>query len=463
MSASEYNLSVAAGDELAEISIIDARLNPVAKGVGRLDAAVPGGIYKVLVRVGSHLDEQLVAVDHDRTLSFAAPGIPSPIPFMGSSLSHEYHEEAAVKAASEVRDKFGEGGSILIFAREYTADGSGSKDNPGGGLYVLDNDGNELASIEDRADFRATPDPSAGWRGDVAPGSYRLRLKLPDGTATERAIYVAPNTQTQIFLLQRDYRLSDGETIKRRADLGGGTVATSTHFGFDPLDVRVRLSELASYALAQTRHVLSDSLLERLLNEKFDDPMLGLLGAHLILRDHPKDARLYRIVTDNLLRLVGPEHPDLRALWLRREDRSGIKNHQIDVPPMLRRSWEIATEESVRNPDVIPPGSPSSAVIFHVIPAVPWLVWRAQAAAAALESVASELPPTAKALADLITSRAQSEAARAERVPGAVRGAVRGAMPASTPTLTPEDKAEIARVLGVSGPAIDETLRRLFR
>jgi hypothetical protein len=36
-------------------------------------------------------------------------------------------------------------------------------------------------------------------------------------------------------------------------------------------------------------------------------------------------------------------------------------------------------------------------------------------------------------------------------------------MPVSAPELTDDDKAEIARVLGVSGPVIDETLRRLFR
>jgi len=482
MSPSEYRLTVAAVDELAEISVVDGTLNPVAKGVGRLRETLAGGLYKVLVRIGSHIDEQLVALDQDRDLWFAAPDIPSPIPLASSSRSHEYHSTAAMQAAATARDTFGAGASILIFAREWTADGSGARDNPAAGVQFLDDGENVLASIEERADFRGDGDPSAGWRGDVAPGSYRLRLDLPDGSSSERTLYAAPQTQTQIFLLQRDYRLSDG-TTKRRADLAGGTMAMSTYFGFDPHSGPARLSELACYALTQTRHILSDSLLKRLLNEKLDDPMLGLLGAHLVLRDHPQDARLFQIVTDNLLRLVGPEHPDLRALWLRRENRSGIKDLQLRTPPMLRRSWDLVTEESVRSPDIIPSDSPSNAVMLRVLPAAPWLVWRSDRMEDfSIATPESQLAVTAKALADLLTSRARSDAARAETMQGVIqrlntglRGlpsklksfATRAPASSSTapppaPTLSKDEKVEIARVLGVSGRVIDETLQRLF-
>jgi hypothetical protein len=482
MSPSEYTLTIAAGDELAEISVIDGTFNPVAGGVGRLSETLAGGLYKVRVRVGSHIDEQLVALNQDRDLSFAAPDIPSPIPLASSSWSHEYHRAAAMQAAANARDTFGAGASILIFAREWTANSSGSRDNPAAGLQFLDDGDNVLALIEERADFRGDGDPSAGWRGDVAPGSYRLRLELPDGTSSERTLYAAPQTQTQIFLLQRDYRLSDG-SIKRRADLAGGTVVISTCFGFDPYSQRARLSELACYALTQTRHILSDSLLKQLLSEKFDDPMLGLVGAHLVQRDHPEDARLFQIVTDNVLRVVGPEHPDLRALWLRRENRRGINDLQVRTPPMLRRSWDLAIEESVRRPDIIPSGSPSDAVVLKVFPAAPWLVWRSSSIeASSIEATESQLGVTADALVDLLTSRARSDAARAAAMKGTIQrlytslhalpsklksfaARAKGpspAVPPPAPTLSEDDKVEIARVLGVSGRVIDEALQRLF-
>src|SRR5262249_58995253 len=97
MSQSEYKLTVTAGDQLAEISVINGTLNPVAKSVGRLSETLPGGLYKVFVRVGCNLDKQLVSLDQDRELRFESPDIPSPIPLASSSKSHEYHRTAAVE------------------------------------------------------------------------------------------------------------------------------------------------------------------------------------------------------------------------------------------------------------------------------------------------------------------------------------------------------------------------------
>jgi hypothetical protein len=482
MSQSEYKLTVTAGDQLAEISVINGILNPVAKSVGRLSKTLPGGLYKVFVRVGCNLDEQLVSLDQDRELRFGAPDIPSPIPLASSSKSHEYHRTAAMEAAATVRDTFGAGASILVFAREWSPGSAGSRDNPVAGLQFLDEHENVLTSIEERADVRCDNDPSAGWRCDVTPGPYRLRLDLPDGTSNERALYAAPQTQTQIFLLQRDYRLRDG-TKKRRADLAGGTVAISTDFGFDPYSQRTRLSELACYALTQTHHILSDSLLSEVLEEKFDNPMLGLLGAHLVLRDHPQDARLFQVVTDNLLRLLGPDHPDLQALWLRREQRGVLKEPQLRTPPMLRRSWDLVMEESVRRPDVIPSDSTSNSVMVRILPVAPWLVWRGDGRKGfSIDAPEADLPITVKALVDLLATRARSDAERATAMKGtierlitslrAILSRVKAAIargPASaparshpTPPLSDEDKVEIARVLGVSGRVINETLQRVF-
>jgi hypothetical protein len=482
MSPSKQRLVVNAADPAAEISVVDGNLNPIGvKGIGHLDATFEAGLYKVLVRVGSHLDERLVTLDQDRDLSFAAPAIASPIPLNSSSRSHEYHVEAARAAAANVRETLGQGSSIVIFARDWTANNSAPRDNPAAGLKLLGDKDSVLSSIEARAEIRLDGDPSAGWRGEVMPGSYWLRLDLPDGTATERTLYAAAGKQTQIFLLQHYYTLADGTKI-RRADIAGGTVLMTSHFDFDPENSRARLSELACYALAQTRHILSDTLLQQLLDEKFDDPILGLLGAHLLLRDHPQDTRLFHIVTNNLLTLVGPEHPDLRALWLRREDRSGIEDLRLPVPPMLRRSWDLTVEESVRNPDVIPAKSMTDAITLGVLPTAPWLVWQNESGRATSSPALSESQRTEAILADFLSTRARSDAARSVATRGAIQrvrgnllalpgvlsraagrvpetGAAGGTPP---PTLSENDKVEIARVLGVSGRVIDATLQKLF-
>ena len=69
--------------------------------------------------------------------------------------------------------------------------------------------------------------------------------------------------------------------------MSGSAIAISLDHQFSPKRQRTRLAEIARYALTQSRRILSDGLLRELLDEKFDDPMLGLLGAHLLLRDKP--------------------------------------------------------------------------------------------------------------------------------------------------------------------------------
>src|ERR1043166_8788048 len=322
----DKTLTVRATDELAEISVLDSNFDRVARGVGELKQSRPAGLYKVVARVGPVVVEQLISLDQDRELSFAAPDIPSPIPLETSSHGHDYQRDAAMRVCATPRDVFGEGASLFIFVRETAIEGP--RDNPAAGLSLLDEKGAVLCKIEDRAEVNVDHAAWAGWRADVAPGSYRVRLELPNHRAFERALVATPQKQTQLFMVQRDYGLPGIEAY-RAADLAGGTVAISLSYGFYPQDHRARLTELASYALMQTRHVLSDALLKRLLNEQFDDPMLGLLGAHLMRRDHPGDVRLLEIVTDNLRKLLGEDHPDVQALWLRRSTRGNMKEIRL--------------------------------------------------------------------------------------------------------------------------------------
>jgi len=285
--------------------------------------------------------------------------------------------------------------------------------------------------------------------------------------------------QTQLFMLQRDYGLPLSE-VHRAADLAGGTVAISVLHGFDPNAQHARATELAAYALAQKRRVLSNDLINALLDNKFVDPMQGLLGAHLLLRDHPEDAGSFETVTDNLVKLLGQDHPDVQALWLRRANRGGTKEIRLRTPPMLRPSWELAAEESIRDNDVIPSGTPSGAIAFKVLSSGPWLVWRGDDRdQIGLESAVHDVTAAAGALADYLKSRVRLQAERAV-APGVVRRVMRGVRslplvkkvvgaseeaPGSLPpiVLNDDEKAEIARVLGVPGNAINDALKRFLR
>jgi hypothetical protein len=230
---------------------------------------------------------------------------------------------------------------------------------------------------------------------------------------------------------------------------------------------RWRAAELARYALTQNRPVLTDAMVTDILNLKFEDPMFGLLGAHLILRDQSRDrpedaarfADRFRIVTDNLLRLLGPDHPDLRALWLRRTDRgpANLVSAQLRSPPMLRASWDVAVKESFRDSDVI--GTACSSISDKILPTVSWLIWRADAAKDRVDAMLS-------ALGDYLKARTQ-----AETVTEAIHSILAGTSTRNIPgpealaaqALTPNEREDFARSFGIPGHVLDMMLQRLPR
>jgi hypothetical protein len=456
---SSNTLTVLAADETAEIAVLDGDLQTVAKGIGRLQQSLPAGLYKVRVRVGPTLVEKLVSLDQDREIALPPASIPSPIPLERSSRGNASHTAAAIETSWKVRDVFGAGASVLIFAREQSRSGSGS--NPATGLTFLKESGEELANVERRAEVSRGGDPCAGWRANIDPGAYRLRLARKDGSAIERAIYVGPNAQIQIFLLQSDYPLPEGG-VQRIPDMSGSAIAISPDHQFSPQRQRTRLAEIARYALTQSRRILSDGLLRELLDEKFDDPMLGLLGAHLLLRDKPADVAAFRTVTDSLLRLLGPNHPDLRALWRRRQPADSGVDIPLESPPMLRLSWDLAVEASIRNPEVLGAEAPSS-IADKILPDAPWLIWRA---------TSSDQPSAAEhALKDYLRARAQTARVTAaprsifKRLSTAVTDLVTGhsssAVPPASLPLDVEERAELIRALGVPDQLLKSMLDRL--
>ncbi len=353
MSPPEHILSVRADDRIAEIAVYDGNLNVISKGVAALNEKLPAGLYRVRIRVGSATDEKLAALDRDQTIEFGPVPFSSSIPLRNTGKTHEYQMAAARAACQAPQKTLGAGASIMVFAREWSPEGNKSEGNPAAGLSLLDSNENLLAEIWKEADLRRNGDASAGWRADVDPGSYFLRLEFDnsDKTVWLRPIYVSRGHQIQIFCLVNDHIVEKGATV-RRADLATAAIVISLNGSFDPDDRRVRLSELACYALTNSRSVLSQPLIDDLIAAKFENPMLGLFAAHLLLRDRPNDKLSFREVTDKLNGLLGPDHPDLQALWWQRETDNPTGDGRLHVLPMLRASWNLAVERSISTFDV---------------------------------------------------------------------------------------------------------------
>lgn len=92
--------------------------------------------------------------------------------------------------------------------------------------------------------------------------------------------------------------------------------------------------------------------------ESFDDPMLGLQGAHLLAREKTPDPARIEAIADHVEVLLGP-CPDVHALRLRAALLRGTDLPRVPCsePPLLREGLLTFVEASHHVPELIPPGS----------------------------------------------------------------------------------------------------------
>lgn len=376
----KVRLTAEALDNAAEIFLIDSKLEMVARGIGRLDTFQPPGVYKLKLRAGQATREELVVLAKEpvhRVLGHLR--IPSAAPLDQTAQSHEYHQEAALQESRKARVALGAGASVFVFARDWTPQGMPphSGHHPAETLALHAPDRTLLVDFEQKSAVELKKDPWAACRIDLAPGPYRLAVTAASGEVFEMAVIALPGWQTQIFLLQRDdSRWGRG----RRPDLASASVAMSRSQEFSKDAPENRLAELARLALVDGRQVISEEL-NQILHGKFDNPMLGIIGGHLLVRQKKPDLKLLRIVVDNLRLGVfnNVPHPDVEALSLVLGD---TPRCDFGIPPMLHAGWRIVVEHSLKKRALVPAGSWGARIATRVINQDPWLIWRSPADAA---------------------------------------------------------------------------------
>ena len=374
-------ITIRAGDPGTEIFLIDSDLQRIAQAVGVLNTEQPAGLYQVKLRAGTSIQEDLIKVAKTPfEKSYPPLAISSPVPLKDTTKTHEFHvHNAEVHSKVQHVDK-GSGSFIYIFARDWTSKTPGEGKtvssepyvHPAKGLKLIDKAGVELVDFENKSTAELCWDPWAACNVKIDPGSYILQLHSPDGSVWERTLVASPNWQTQCFLLQRCFGESKGP------DLAGATVLTRRpDLGFSTGDSELRLVELARLALINERPILSNEV-EDLLTRKFDNPMLGIFGAHLLIeleqsRGLAYEAGLLEHVVEKLRHLLQEPHPDVEALAYK----AGLQkpDYKFEMPPMIRRSWALMTHASAEKGDVIPPDSLNTRIYDRILSAEPWLVW----------------------------------------------------------------------------------------
>ncbi len=402
-SKNKIQLDVETKDETADIYVIDSFFRVVGRGRGTSqNFQMKPGIYTVKVRVGfESCEKDVVLIDKPETAKFDAVEFPSAIPLVETARTHEYHIIAAERESRKIHLKKGSGSWIFIFARDWKPSDRNLFDSeqqfqttslPHKGLTLKEAGGEIIADIEKKAVCDNSLDAWAAYNVEVNPGQYRLSVEIDSKKTIEQTVVACRGWQTQVFLLQKNYDYKK-KAEARRADLTNtgilmsrgrvdaknpkkliGEFDTRNKKMFDAQNAKMRLLDLARLGLTNNRQVLPDSDVDRILYGKFENPMLGILGAYLLLKGKKTRLKLLKVVVENLRRILGEgTHPDVEALALRVENKTAVYN--FDLPPMLRQSWIQVVNSTARNADLVSLESFAGQNAERMLGDEPWLLY----------------------------------------------------------------------------------------
>ncbi len=366
--------TIVASDSNAEIFLIDSRYRMVNRGVGTLNVMVSPGLYTIKYKAGSVIveDEKLLVPDQE-TQWIYGPELPleSAVPTFKTS---KEHAEYARDASMMVHQSLGTGAQLFLFVHDLDIL---ARTQPSTALTLLDDKGNEIidfdeVAIQGKGSAKGTPWSTINIELD--PGVYFLQNHTDEVGILMQSIVLSSGWQTQLFMTRR----SIGSGKKgRRADMADASILMAPiGHGFEPSSESVRLTEIAKSALEQKRPAVGKELHD-MLWAKFENPMLGLIGAHLLLKQKNYDKNLFRMVVDNLIGMLGNEHPDIKILLLQiHENAIQIPIPNIKYPPILQASWEKILQASIQNPEIISSDSVAAQVSMNTLNTGSWLVWK---------------------------------------------------------------------------------------
>ncbi len=366
------------------IQLFDHQLRPVASGNGELKAQVPAGLYMLQYNAGSAQKQEYIRVEADKpyenlSLDFR---FPSAAPVFGSSSTHEYHTNPAAQLSNQPNQKYGTGGRLMIFVRSIDGDGKSPVN-----LDNLSVWGSELQPPR-RLETEVVRDDQWGWAGlcaEVEPGAYALRwsetVKMREAQITDdtrkidQALWVAKDWITIVFLAYDNQRMSIN---RQNASIHMARIED----GYQPYNSEKanQALELAMGSLRTGKAIVPDDLLDLLLNGKFHNPMLGIIGAHALLLQRKPNWKMFDTVINNLERMI-PGHPDLTALRvlnkLARNKKGRLDVEPVRWPPMLYAAYRGLIAYDWQQQDIIPANSLAEQAAAQLLQQSPWTCWMA--------------------------------------------------------------------------------------
>jgi hypothetical protein len=372
-----------------EIRLLNNQFQTVALGYGEIHQVVPPGLYRLEVNAGATQTREHISIEpgeHFKSLEISVPFL-SAAPIPGTSTGDNLHGNQTATLSRQPNQTYGKGGRLVLFFRSVDNDMDSPMDVEPFSLW--DDSFRPVGNLPEDVVRNETQ----GWvalSADMNPGGYSLRngrrsrhswgSEELHGESVDLSIWIAKGWITILFI-----PTWKGRKVPSLRNCSVYMASMKTGFDYDGLSHNAYCrevglaSELALIGLRQSRPMVSRDLLRLLQNKKFQNPMLGIIGAHTILLESKPRWSLFDTVVRNLKTLL-PDHPDVTALHIlgkqRRNNDSSSLVKSVSWPPILYTAYRALIARDHHEPGLIQDGTPADQIASHLIPDAPWTFWK---------------------------------------------------------------------------------------
>lgn len=385
----------------ANLTVYDGRDHICLSSTGKRSTStlLPKGLYTVRGELAGVTLETPVRLDRNLTLANTQPTLLVPpqytaAPLEGTAFSQEYYRYPSRQwSLKSTRPPFGKktaaDSSLFLFIRPRESGLVKPATEETVKLRLLDAEGSVVTRFGAGEVQRGD---STGWLAlsfQAPSGYYTLEHHGKEPRAM--ALELFPNWQTQVFLLNHGRLLMEGARI----------FLSRSDTGFNPeRDDMTRATDLGLDFLQNNLKRLPSEVQTQLLRLKFANPMLGLVGAHALLKEQKPDQHLLGIVIKNLRNLIG-ECADLAAVELLLALRLGrkIRPFLFEHPPMFRAGLEAVVRASFDKLELLPKDGLIERITPYQLADSPWSTWSIDGSAKVAFGYTSGRYPMAPGLA----------------------------------------------------------------
>lgn len=322
--------------EFQKLSVFDGKNQLVHEKIGKLDSIeLPRGLYRIEVELTGQIQSNVVRHVKKSIHEIKLPEQYSSIPFIGYSSSTAYYTEAAYthsrtttckpKRIPEVTGS----NSLFVMLRFPNSDiykKLKTKDTFKG-FSLINYKKKHIVTLNDDNCKIDRSNGSLAFCIKLPVGQYYLRYK--GQYPREIPIYIHDYWQMQLFM-----------TVTTEPLFSSAKLLMSRHMGFNAESSYNKAIDVALLKLQNGDYQISKALRERFAYDKWDNPIMGIIGIYLyLLSGSSDDNQLYKAIMSNLTGQIhlDANSPDMKILRLMSNEHHGkvIQEVQFEHPPMF--------------------------------------------------------------------------------------------------------------------------------